>query len=130
MAPMISGVTRCICWVALATASLSGCSLLNSDHGGVGALLSEVPDDAVVYAAMADPDDEFQAWSVLEDSGHFTVIVAMTRGEITERCSPEGFLSGWQEGLEIAPDIIPTAMEDETCVEARMASIRGFPGQM
>lgn len=128
-------------WCALITliAFLSGCGPLVSDdrrssagedHLDARELYAAVPDDAVVYAAMPHPDDEFQAWSLLEDSNRFTVIVLMTRGERTQHCSERGFSRGWQEGLEISPSTTPVALEHETCVDARLESIRGYLDQM
>lgn len=119
-----------VLFAVLAALALSSCASSNEENLSAEARYAKVPDDAVVYAAMPHPDDEFQAWSLLEDSDHFTVIVLMTRGERTQYCSEEGFLRGWQEGLEISPSTIPEALEDETCAAARMESIRGYLDQM
>ncbi len=125
----------CIALVMLA--ALAGCGVLppenpsiDANGAGADALQDMVPDDAVVYAAMPHPDDEFQAWSLLENSSHFTAIVLMTRGERTLRCTAGRFAQSWQEGLEIPPSPTPEAMEDETCVKARLDSIRGYLRQM
>lgn len=131
--------TRFASALILLTALLPGCGLVASegqdtnvsqDPPDAKTLYGDVPDNAVVYAAMPHPDDEFQAWSLLENSDHFTVIVFLTGGERTQHCSEEGFSRGWQEGLEIPPSTIPTALEDGTCFEARLESTRRYFEQM
>lgn len=74
------------------------------------------------------PDDELSAWtSLLEADDLMPVMVLLTQGEATQRCSAEVMDRHLQAGLgEVAPDPDPTTEGggSPACREARLGSFR------
>lgn len=73
------------------------------------------------------PDDELSGWTSLTDApGLYPVIVLLTEGEATARCTEKVFVRHAQPELgEIVPDPPPTAgRATPACRGARMASFR------
>ena len=76
------------------------------------------------YIVVPHPDDEMQAWSLIEDSpDNYQVFIVMTRGEQTSYCSSPGHDAGTGEA---APDPWPTGKWTSTCEEARESSFLDF----
>ena len=81
----------------------------------------------LVVVLAPHPDDEMQAWGLLEDvvEGQPVVLAFLTRGEATGQCEPD--LPGWQEGTgELEPEPRPAGRGTEACTEARVASTVAF----
>lgn len=89
----------------------------------------------VRYYLIAHPDDEFQAWSMVEEPGHLPVFVLLTRGEQTGQC---GNAEGLQEerGERRPPQgyPLPNLADDPTrpsaCEEARVDAFTWFLDRM
>jgi hypothetical protein len=81
---------------------------------------------SVVLVLLPHPDDEMQAWGVLDELAHDHVVLAyLTRGEGTNHCNPD--LPGWQDGTgEERPDPIPQGPGSRECEEARIRSTIRF----
>lgn len=80
----------------------------------------------IVLVAAPHPDDEAQAWALLErEKDAYVVFVVMTLGEATNFCAPE--LPGFDEGTgEAAPTPAPAGRNSDTCAEARYTSMLRF----
>ena len=85
-----------------------------------------------VYVVVPHPDDEFQAWSLIENkSSEYKVFVSLTRGEGTRFCEPENMEEALQEDLgEVRPYPSPAGKRTPSCEMARSASLIGFLEQM
>lgn len=73
------------------------------------------------------PDDELSGWSSLLDTpGLYPLIVLLTAGEATQRCTPDGLAGHLQDDLgEVPPEPNPAAGRDTAaCRDARMHSFR------
>lgn len=104
---------------------LAGAAALVTACAGASAQ-SEEPRE-VAYVLVPHPDDEFQAWSLVEDSPHrYTVFVLLTEGEQTGFCEPEGYAVGHQPDVEPAAQPVPVGKWSPECSEARLHSWRGF----
>lgn len=80
--------------------------------------------DGYSVVVVPHPDDEMQAWSLVEaepDLHH--VFVVLTRGEQTTFCSGSGYDPATGE---LPPDPDPVDRFTDTCVEARIDSLIGF----
>jgi len=78
----------------------------------------------VTYIVVPHPDDEFQAWSLIEDTpDQYKVFLVLTNGEQTQYCEPGGYAASYQPGLEAAADPIPDGRNGEKCGEARAHSL-------
>lgn len=76
------------------------------------------------YIVVPHPDDEMQAWSLIEDSpDNYHVFVVLTRGEQTSYCSSPGHDAGTGEA---APDPWPAGKWTSTCELARENSFLDF----
>lgn len=76
------------------------------------------------YVLSPHPDDEFQAWSLLEDTPDaYTVFIMLTRGEETRFCEPDTYAAeGYDEGLEPPAEPQPEGRWTASCTRARLAS--------
>lgn len=94
---------------------------------GTAAASLDPPSDVAMIFVNPHPDDEYQHWALLEESPDlYSLVVLLTRGEQSGFCEPEGVASGWQEGLEPAPEPIPDGRFTDACAEARIASFTNF----
>ncbi len=75
------------------------------------------------------PDDEMLALPAIEDDpSTYTVVVALTRGEATNRCAdPERFTE--QQAGEVSPDPLPAAGDVAGCGSSRIAAWSTFLAQ-
>ena len=82
----------------------------------------------VTYMVIPHPDDEFQAWSLIEDDpDDYTVFILLTRGEETGFCNPETYeSSGYQPGVELPASPEPTGKWTESCEDARLNSFTRY----
>lgn len=120
-------------WFALPTIALLTSTL--------GTFQSEVPAHAaalksqVTYVVMPHPDDEFEGWSLVQNSpDNFPVFILMTHGENTGYCTPTGVDSAGpypyalDEAGELPPNPAPLGPRSNsldnglTCGEARLNS--------
>lgn len=90
-----------------------------------------VHEDSAVIAVFPHPDDEFQAWSLLEDRPkQYKVFLIATRGESTGFCGDAlGDALQFELG-EQPPSPVPEGKWTESCEEARANSLIGFLSQM
>ena len=80
------------------------------------------------YIVVPHPDDETQAWSLIEDStGNYKVFIMLTRGEQSYYCGSPGYDEGTGEA---APDPWPEGKWTPTCEQARMNSFFDFMAAM
>lgn len=78
--------------------------------------------------AMPHPDDEHQAWSLIEgSSGNYKVLVYFTRGEQTAYCANPSLQTHWNE---VSPSVLPNAKWSTQCHNARISSTLGFLNTM
>lgn len=97
--------------------------------GGVAARSGGSLPSATTYVVLPHPDDEFQAWSLLEHRpDRYEVLIALTHGEQSAYCRPD--LPGYRPGIEPAPSPLPTGQGEPSCDEARLTSFRGFVEDM
>lgn len=84
------------------------------------------------YILVPHPDDEFQAWSLIENApSNYKVFVVATRGEATQFCDPTIYPLGYQPGYgEVASAPSPTGKWTPSCVTARQNSMVGYLTQM
>lgn len=77
-------------------------------------------------------DDEFQLWSMFEESAtDFKILVVLTRGEQTQYCEPDAWRAALQEERgELAPVPAPDGRWTTQCESARTNSLLGFLTQM
>lgn len=96
------------------------------------AFAATTPQRTVVLAVLPHPDDEFQMWSLLEDTpDQYKIFVSLTYGEQTYHCDAEGLAAGLQtERGELAPQPPPEGRWSRECEQARMTSLLGFLGEM
>jgi hypothetical protein len=79
------------------------------------------------YIVVPHPDDEFQAWSLLErDASTYKIFILATRGEETGFCEPAGYRRGLQAAVEPAPDPVPQGKWTDSCESARLSSWVGY----
>lgn len=79
--------------------------------------------ERVAYIAVPHPDDEFQVWSLVEDTPEdYKVFITMTHGEATTYCEPAGYARSYQPGLERPADPAPTGRWTSSCSRARLGS--------
>ncbi|GAA1926503.1 hypothetical protein GCM10009775_18370 [Microbacterium aoyamense] len=78
------------------------------------------------------PDDEFQTWSLVEDTpDEYKIFVSLTRGDETGFCEPDIRETSLQADLgERAPDPDPPGRWTPECMEARQNSLLGYLTQM
>ncbi|UNX54698.1 hypothetical protein MF406_17775 [Georgenia sp. TF02-10] len=83
------------------------------------------------YILVPHADDEFQAWSLIENSpANYKVFIYATRSEETGYCDPATYPSGYQSGKEKAANPVPTGRWSASCESARMNSLKAFFAQM
>lgn len=76
------------------------------------------------YIAIPHPDDEMQAWSLIEESpDNYKVFILLTRGEQSGYCNGAGYAAGTGE---IAPSPWPGGKWSTTCADARVNSLLAF----
>lgn len=82
----------------------------------------------MTYVVMAHPDDEFEAWSLIEHRpGAYTVFITATRGEETRFCNaPTYNRLGFDPPSELAPQPEPHGKWTRSCELARLGSWVGF----
>lgn len=87
---------------------------------------------STVYVVFPHPDDEFQAWSLIEgEPDEYKVFVALTRGEAVGFCNPRNLKNVLREDLgEQPPNPTPEDTYTETCEQARASSLLNFLHQM
>ena len=87
-----------------------------------------VPDPTQIdYVVVPHPDDEFQAWSLLErDDSTYKVFILLTRGEQTAFCEPGAYAAGWQRDLEPPAEPRPRGRWTPSCERARLTSWVSF----
>lgn len=72
------------------------------------------------------PDDELLAWPAIEDDpSTYTVVVALTRGEMTKNCA-DAERSTQQQAGEVLPDPVPAAGDTVACGRARVQAWSTF----
>lgn len=81
---------------------------------------------------MPHPDDESQAWSLIENSTtNYKVFAYMTTGDETGFCRPAAYSSALRVDLgEIAPHFEPTGKWTSSCKESRIGSTLNFLNAM
>ena len=80
--------------------------------------------DTATLVVVPHPDDEMQAWSLIENTPDtYEVFVVMTRGEQSSFCGSPGFDEG---AGEARPDPWPDGKWTPSCEAARMSSFFGF----
>ena len=78
--------------------------------------------------AMPHPDDERQAWSLIEGSSdNYKVFVYFTRGEQSSFCDKPSLQTHWNE---VSPGVLPNAKWSTQCHNARISSTLGFLNTM
>ncbi|MBD8022265.1 hypothetical protein [Microbacterium gallinarum] len=101
---------------------------------GMLALAMTADDDerTMSLAVVPHPDDEFQMWSLLEQTPReYKVFVSLTQGEESGFCEPDMLEGALQADLgEVPPSPTPTGRWTAECKEARMASLLGYLSQM
>jgi hypothetical protein len=77
---------------------------------------------------VAHPGDEFQSWSLIENSAaNYKIFVVATRGEETNACAPANFGDLQQTNLgELAPSPTPSGRWTPSCADARMNSMLDY----
>ena len=76
------------------------------------------------YVVVPHPDDEIQAWSLIENStGNYKVFIVLNRGEQSFYCGSQGYDEGTGE---ISPDPWPQGKWTPSCESARTNSFFGF----
>lgn len=95
--------------------------------GGAAAADAAGP-NKMSYIVVPHPDDEAQAWSLIENStGNYKVFIMLTRGEQTYYCN----WPGYEEGTgEQAPSPWPQGKWTPSCEQARMDSFFEFMAGM
>lgn len=104
---------------AAATGLLLAAATACTSSGG-----SAVEPTQVAYVVSPHPDDEFQAWSLVEDSPDtYTVFIMLTQGEETRFCEPDTYAAeGYDEPHEPPAEPEPRGRWTESCSTARLAS--------
>lgn len=83
---------------------------------------------AVTYVVVPHPDDEVQAWSLIENTpGTYEVFIMLTKGEQSFYCDSPGYDEGTGEAR---PDPWPDGKWAPTCEAARMNSFFDFMAGM
>ena len=99
----------------------------------LGLAIARTPvERTVAVIVVPHPDDEFQAWSLIEErAAEYTVFVSLTRGEETGFCEDEARTGGLQPDLgERVPDPLPHGRWTPECAQAREGSLLGYLTQM
>ncbi|GAA3588968.1 hypothetical protein GCM10022198_10930 [Klugiella xanthotipulae] len=110
-------------FAALATVAACGAALM-SPPAVTPAVAASAP-DKVSYIVIPHPDDEFEAWSLVENSpDNYKVFITVTRGDETGYCTPAS--QAYQVGLEKAPTPKPTDKWTASCDNARLNSWLSF----
>ena len=82
----------------------------------------------VSYVAVPHPDDEIQAWSLIEDTpSTYKVFIVLTRGEQTAYCASPGLNDGTGEAK---PSPWPQGKWTASCEQARRNAFFGFMADM
>ena len=90
----------------------------------LAACANEPRPQRVSYIAVPHPDDEMQAWSLVEDTPDtYEVFIVMTRGEQTAYCASPGLDDGTGEA---APSPWPAGRWTASCEAARQDSFFDF----
>ncbi|WP_419946465.1 hypothetical protein [Candidatus Poriferisodalis sp.] len=95
--------------------------------------LSEPPDapdapDKVAYIVVPHPDDEIQAWSLIENTPDaYKVFIVLTRGEQTAFCGSPGYDAGTGEA---PPTPEPAGRWTPSCEQARQRAFFDFMTDM
>jgi len=86
--------------------------------------------ESIDLIVMPHPDDEMEAWSVIEDNDRaYSVFVYLTLGEETAFCAPD--LPGYQEATgEREPRPMPEGKHSEACQNERINSTLHFLNDM
>jgi hypothetical protein len=76
------------------------------------------------YFVTPHQDDEFEMWSQVEnDPSSYKVFIYPSRGEQTAFCDPQGYLAGYQAGLEFPAGVTPTGLYTASCEQSRNDSM-------
>lgn len=95
------------------------------------ARMNDATPRAVTYTVVPHPDDEFQTWSLIEDTpDQYKVFVVMTQGEQTQYCDAEQYALGYQAGLEAPASPLPDGRWGPRCAEARTNSLIDYISDM
>ena len=101
----------------------AGCSVGESLPSSGGDVL-----DKVSYVVVPHPDDEMQAWSLIEDTPDaYKVFVILTYGEQTRYCASPGYDEGTGEA---SPFPWPAGRWMSSCESARRNSFFDFMAEM
>lgn len=104
------------------TALLASCTATPGSGDESTRVPSEI--DAVSYVAIPHPDDEMQAWSLIENTPDtFKVFVIFTRGEATAYCAEPAHDP--RTG-ELPPVPLPEGKHSPSCEAARKEAFFGF----
>lgn len=97
----------------------------------VGAL---APNLTIRYVVTPHPDDEFEAWSMVDESLHYTVFILLTRGENSGFCNGAGISTevvGDQARLaERIPFPQPFQGPGQVCAQQRIDAWSSFLNEM
>jgi len=105
-------------WALLGIGFVVAGLLLSACSSGLNRLSS------VSYIVVPHPDDEMQAWSLIEDTPDtYKVFIMLTRGEQTAYCGSPGLDEGTGEA---APTPWPQGRWTASCEEARVNSFFDF----
>lgn len=109
------------------------CSLVFSTMvvGGSASGAAVAP-TAVSYVVSPHPDDEFQGWSLVENSpSNYKVFILLTHGEETGFCDLSKYTSsGYDPPFERAANPTPQGRWTDSCSSARLNSWRTFIAEM
>jgi len=101
---------------------------------GVGTRLADVSaasQTGVSYILAPHADDEFQVWSLVENSpANYKVFIYATRSEETGYCDQLSYSRGYQLGREKAAEPPPAGRWSTSCEDARLNGLKGFFTQM
>jgi len=85
------------------------------------ALASTTSPEQVSYVVLPHPDDEWQAWALIEgSSSNYKVFITLTNGEETRYCDTP-YVGAWP-----APNPTPAGKWSQSCADARLNSWTGY----
>lgn len=103
----------------------AGAFLIAAGVAGITAPNSNPEPSAMSYIVLPHPDDEWQAWSLIENSpANYKVFISTTEGEQSGYCDLP------REGTHPRPMPYPTGKWTPECGDARMNSWLGFLTKM
>lgn len=87
---------------------------------------NEAPASTIIhvsYVVSPHPDDEFQGWSLVEQSpDNYKVFIVLTHGEQSGYCEPDGYARSYQPGLERPATPEPRGRWSPECGKARITA--------